>query len=342
MSMIPAGNLAIISALAVCLSGSAARGQCITQGQNAAIYVADGATVRMFSDRTVPAGAPILMNLAPQAVFASDPPMCVAYGKAAAPPVTVPALNGRVRESIEGTACRSDGVGCPQDSKRRLWVLTRSGKIYREDDTDGITPTSINGQPAMTINTIAMPGAASRINAGADGSIWTTGTDAVPGGHSIYKWMGTDWVKLSRNGINAGVSPSGSAWVIDSESTLHRFDGVGWNRVAVGGARVMDVGWNAATDLPVYYIDTASPAAPGTPARYQLVKWVGLQSPGNSLTKATNPDSFPSHAFLISATGNMWSLNGTQVTARVPQAPAGSEPIHLISTLLTEDGGFSH
>ncbi|MES2108265.1 MAG: tectonin domain-containing protein [Bacteroidota bacterium] len=94
------------------------------------------------------------------------------------------------------------------------WVVNKSNLIYRFTDS-----TSAWHQ---------MPGTATDIGIGADGSTFIIGTQDVSGsgGKNILKWNGTDWTTMPESaGIHIAVDPSGIPYVSNLSNIVYKYDG---------------------------------------------------------------------------------------------------------------------
>jgi hypothetical protein len=107
------------------------------------------------------------------------------------------------------------------DKTGKPWVVTGSGNVFRRS---GSSWSSVPGLSATDIG------------AGSDGSVWATGTAAVPGGYGIYVWSEQTalydsdgnvivsnpqrWVQVSGGGVNIAVTSAGRPWVTNSSSQV--------------------------------------------------------------------------------------------------------------------------
>lgn len=103
------------------------------------------------------------------------------------------------------------GVRIAVDPHGTPWVVNKSHLIFR--------------YPGNGVLWEQMPGAATDIGIGADGSVYITGTDVASntGGYSISKWNGYGWTKLSGvSGVNISVSPQGNPWWVDQSHLIFK------------------------------------------------------------------------------------------------------------------------
>ena len=66
-----------------------------------------------------------------------------------------------------------------------------------------------------------LPGAATDIAVGANGSVWVVGTNAVPGGHGIYHWTGRAWAAVPGGAVTIAVDPHGNPWVTNAADKIY-------------------------------------------------------------------------------------------------------------------------
>ena len=130
----------------------------------------------------------------------------------------------------------------------RPWVVNKSNLIYRFRDS-----TSAWEQ---------MPGTATDIGIGADGSIFIIGTQDVSpsGGKNILKWDGSNWVTMPEYaGIHIAVDPTGIPYVTNLSNIVYKYGGINlWN--PINGVSANDIGIGA--DGSVFVTETTgSPAS---------------------------------------------------------------------------------
>lgn len=95
------------------------------------------------------------------------------------------------------------------------WVVNKSNLIFRYD-----------GGPYWT----QLPGSASDIAVGADGSAYIIGTDYVSttGGFNISKWNGYSWTELAEcAGTRIAVAPDGTPWVVNKSGLIFKYNSYG-------------------------------------------------------------------------------------------------------------------
>lgn len=113
------------------------------------------------------------------------------------------------------------------------WVVNKSNLIYRFTDS-----TSVWQQ---------MPGTATDIGIGSDGSTFIVGTQDVSGsgGKNILKWNGADWSVMPEcAGIHIAVDPTGIPYVSNLSNIVYKYDGTYfWN--PINGVAATDIGIGA-------------------------------------------------------------------------------------------------
>lgn len=105
------------------------------------------------------------------------------------------------------------GIRVAVDPHGMPWVVNKSHLIFR-----------YNGTPVWD----QMPGTATDIGIGADGSVYAIGTQDVSpsGGYNIMKWNGSGWVNMPDcAGIHIAVAPNGIPWVVNKSNIVFRYGG---------------------------------------------------------------------------------------------------------------------
>jgi len=88
-----------------------------------------------------------------------------------------------------------------------------------------------------------LSGAATDIGVGANGAVFTIGTNRSDGGHGIWKWTGNQWQSLPGGGVRIAVDPSGNPWVVNDRGTIFQWRGGDWAKLP-GGATDIGIGAN--------------------------------------------------------------------------------------------------
>jgi hypothetical protein len=117
-----------------------------------------------------------------------------------------------------------------------------------------------------------LPGEATEISIGAEGTVWIIATNAVPGGYSPYKWDGSNWTQMPGGLTRITVDPFGNAWGINDDNTIYRWNGSGWEGLP---GQATDIGVGA--DGTVWIIGTNAVAG-----GYGIYKWNGSNWDGVS------------------------------------------------------------
>jgi hypothetical protein len=114
------------------------------------------------------------------------------------------------------------------------WAINSAGQIYRREGGDWHL----------------VPGEASDIAIGADGTVWIVGTVAAPagGGYRLFRWNGSGWdaESLGRGALRVAVDRAGSPWIVDDASRIWRLNGG-----LASGSRAWVQVWGGGTDIAV-------------------------------------------------------------------------------------------
>jgi hypothetical protein len=147
-----------------------------------------------------------------------------------------------------------------------------------------------------------VPGAATDIGVGSDGSVWVVGTKPVAGGgDEIYHWTGSRWAAVPGGAVSIAVDPRGNAWVVSAAHLTRHWNGTAWvtypdtaNDVAVGAnGSVWTVGTNRVA------------------GGYGIYRWAGrawAPVPGGAVRIAVDPRG---NAWVVSPTHHIYHWNGT-------------------------------
>jgi len=115
-----------------------------------------------------------------------------------------------------------------------------------------------------------LPGRATDIGVGINSHVWVIGADKLGCDHSIQKWQGGKWKKISGGAVRIDVDPAGNAWVVNSANQIFRYSDDEWTQVK-GQAR--DIGIGANGTVWIVGMDYA-------PYEYRHRSWV--RTPGKS------------------------------------------------------------
>ncbi len=147
-----------------------------------------------------------------------------------------------------------------------------------------------------------LPGLATDIGVGADGTAYITGSQAVSGGYGIYRWSGSNWVLQNGGAVRVDVSPQGTPWVVNNVGNIFRGDGTGAYEVLPGLATDIGIG----ADGTVYIIGTDV-----VPGGYGIYRWNGSnwdKIPGGAVKVDVSPQGTP---WVVNNVGNIFRGNGS-------------------------------
>ena len=114
--------------------------------------------------------------------------------------------------ALAGNGIDTEGDRISVASDGSPWVVNNAGKIFRSTDGKG--------------GWDQLPGAATDIGVGSDGSVWIIGTNPVPGGFGIFHWNGSAWNSVDGGAVCITVAPDGEPWVVNNGGTI--FQGKGF------------------------------------------------------------------------------------------------------------------
>lgn len=125
-----------------------------------------------------------------------------------------------------------------------------------------------------------LPGNASDIGVGADGSVWAVGTDERGGGFGIYHWLGSAWQRVDGGAVRIDVDPQGVPWIVNDSSNIYRWQDGRWQRM---GGNARDIGIGADGSVWV--------TSGGGTYRYDEGNWVGVR--GSGVRIDVDPNGIP-------------------------------------------------
>lgn len=164
----------------------------------------------------------------------------------------------------------------PSKAKEYVWVLNNSRQIYRW-----------NGA-----NWDHIPGQATDIGVGANGTTWIIGNNPVTYGHSIFRWMDNiqAFVKVAGEAVRVDVNHFGIPWVVNNSGDIYRWKKRQWEHVP---GKATDIGIGPDGSVFVLGINQIQ-------GNYEIYHWNG-----------SGWDLFPGRGIRIDvdASGNPWVVN---------------------------------
>lgn len=172
--------------------------------------------------------------------------------------------------------------------------------------------------PAQAQTWTAVAGQARDVGVGADGSVWTIGSEPEAGGFSIYRLRdnGAARDKVAGSALRIAVDPKGNAWVVNSAQMLFRWDGAKW--LAFSNRMATDVGIGA--DGTVWVIGN-EPEAGGYAIHRSAdngASWARV--PGSALRIAVDPKGL---AWVVNKAGEIFRFDGKSFV----HVPGGAQDI---------------
>jgi hypothetical protein len=154
------------------------------------------------------------------------------------------------------------------DPNGRPWVISATNQIYRDVSTGlGVIPSTWK----------LMPGAATAIGIGADGTVWVIGSNGAP-----FRWDETNskWVMGTGAGKEIAVDASGNPWVVNAAGQTWQFTNGAWKQLA-------NLPAGTATGIAITYDGTAYVVGnDGRVWKWSSNAWVdtGAAVPGGRIT----------------------------------------------------------
>lgn len=158
-----------------------------------------------------------------------------------------------------------------------------------------------------------MPGGASDIAAGADGSVYVIGADPIGSeGSSIWRWTGSMWSRLPGEaaGTRIAVDPKGAPWVVNASGLIFRYnpDTSVWTRLPAPTTR------DERTGVISEFIRTVSEIAIGGDGSVWVANKGSLWRFNGS---GWDPFRFPASGLAVNASGVPFVIsNGSTVVYR--------------------------
>ena len=175
-------------------------------------------------------------------------------------------------------------------SKLLLLLATAFAWLYSSNS-------SVNAQ-----NWAIVPGSASDIGVGADGSAWSIGTIAEGGGYGIFKYNGSSFTKVPGGAVRIAVDPQGNAWVVNSNNDIFKYNGTGWE--AIPGQKATDIAIGA--NGTIWAIGNV--AEGGGYGIYKMSGTSWTKIPGGATRIAVDPQG---NAWAVNSMNSIFKYNGS-------------------------------
>jgi hypothetical protein len=156
-------------------------------------------------------------------------------------------------------------------------------------------------QPSSPAGLTLRPGSATDVGVGANGSVWTVGTNPVSGGFDLSRWTGTTWTPVPGGAVAIAVDPAGKPWAVNSLHRLYHWNGTGWTLLPGAGTAV-GVGANGS----VLVVGT-NPVSGGFGLWHRTgTTWTRV--PGGAVAIAVDPVGNP---WVVNSLHRLYHWNGT-------------------------------
>lgn len=151
-------------------------------------------------------------------------------------------------------------------------------------------------------NWTSVPGAASDVGVGANGTVWVIGTAAEVGGYGIYKYNGSGLTKVSGGALRCAVDPQGFVWVVNDQGTIFKHNGSGWDTHA--GQKATDIAVGA--DGTVWVIGNIAETGGYGLYKKSGTSWTKVS--GGALRIAVDPQGNP---WVVNSNNTIFKFHGT-------------------------------
>jgi hypothetical protein len=202
-----------------------------------------------------------------------------------------------------GTDYYGDGYGIYNWDGRGWWESY--GSAVRVDVGPAGDPWVINSQNEIyhlyRNRWEYVPGEASDIGIGADGSVWVVSIDERRGGSSIYTLGNHGWQRMEGTGIRIDVDANGNPWVINHDNNIYRRENGFWRRIP-GKARDIGIG----ADGSVWVVGTDDRPGGGSIYRYNGSGWDKVAGTGTRIS--AGPDGEP---WVVNRDGDIYRSLGS-------------------------------
>ena len=139
---------------------------------------------------------------------------------------TICCIRIRLLQTVAIAVCLGT-LGFGQEAVQRSSTVAPPSQLAGSPPRAGIAANNATtpGQsdPAGPDRFKQLPGSATDIAVGADGSAFMIGTSpCIPLGCGIYKFDGSDWRQVQGQGVRIAVDPQGNPWVVDRQARIFR------------------------------------------------------------------------------------------------------------------------
>ena len=209
-----------------------------------------------------------------------------------------------------------------------------------------ILPSTAMRSPITTMSAIQglnwtqLPGSASQVAAGSDGTLWALSTEPS-GSTDKFIWhyaLGT-WTNISGLAAHIAVAPNGTLYAVNAGGGTYSYNGSAWT--ALGGGAT---GITAATDNSIYVLSNSAPAG-SDQAIWHNAGGTWSQVPGSGVTIAASWDtagpfiepvgSISAGGFyVLNAAGEIWYENADGSFAKLPGAASAVAATTLHGTFV--------
>lgn len=147
-----------------------------------------------------------------------------------------------------------------------------------------------------------IPGEATDIGVGPDGSVWAVGASHYGYDYGLYYWSGDGWYEQRGSAVRVDVDPRGRPWIVNDNHEIWRLDRGRWERIA-GAAHDIGIG----ADGSVWVIGVSERSSGY--GIYRLGRYGWIEHAGSGVRIDVGPDGMP---WVINDEDRIFRLEGSQ------------------------------
>lgn len=154
-----------------------------------------------------------------------------------------------------------------------------------------------------------IPGKATDIAVGGDGSVWIIGTNKVTGGWCISKWNEAKkiWQTVSGGAVRISVTLDGVAWIVNNKGRAYFWNAGKWKAFGSTSIKGADVG----TGLGAYLVSTKKVTGGSQVYQANSNNWVAINDEGKAIGAIAVTADKRQNLYLIDETHQVLLLRNT-------------------------------
>jgi hypothetical protein len=235
---------------------------------------------------------------------------------------------------LVGVACSGGGGVTPAT---KVDVPTVSGKSPGTFKISPMIKTAILPASAMTSRTPSstivpqswsqIPGTASQVTAGADGSIWVLSDQPAGPDKNIWHYSGGSWSNVGGLAAQIAVGPDGKLWAANSNGNVFFYTGGVWTGIGGGAGALAPLADGSLV------VSSATGGAAGNHALWHYSGGTWTQLPGSGASVYASVDAGartlpggtlqPGGFFIVNGAGNIYYQNPDTSFVQIPAQASG-------------------